>query len=87
MRVGENGIQKITFLGRSAMVNGMLGVQYVQERASQWNIVWKVIERYGPEEAKEYLRSGNRLAVIPSRIENSPYTVYECAALGIPVCD
>ena len=25
-----------------------------------------------------------RLAVMPSRIENSPYTVYECAELGIP---
>jgi len=79
-------LEKITFLGRAAMVQGMLGDRYVQERAQKWGIPWKVISRMGPAEAKAYLAdpATGRLAVIPSRIENSPYTVYECAELGIP---
>ncbi|KAK3260739.1 hypothetical protein CYMTET_30320 [Cymbomonas tetramitiformis] len=77
-------LQRITFLGRGAMVHGQFGVTYVQDRAQKWGIPWKVISRLGPVEAKAYLREGSRLAVMPSRIENSPYTVYECAELGIP---
>ncbi|MCI0547720.1 MAG: glycosyltransferase, partial [Candidatus Rokubacteria bacterium] len=35
------------------------------------------------EEALDYLRIPGRLAVIPSRLENSPYTVLECLGAGI----
>eukprot|EP00951_Prasinocladus_malaysianus_P049755 scaffold673302_cov45-Prasinocladus_malaysianus.AAC.1 len=73
-------------MGRGAMVLGKFGVQYVQERAQHWRIKWKIISRLGPQEAKAYLseEGSGRLAVMPSRIENSPYTVYECAEKGIP---
>ncbi|XRB07391.1 glycosyl transferase [Pycnococcus provasolii] len=81
---GELALKKVTFLGRGAMVHGKFGVQYVQDRAREWGVPWKVISRYGPVEAKNYLREGGRLAVMPSRIENSPYTVYECCELGLP---
>ncbi|GHP10585.1 hypothetical protein PPROV_000931600 [Pycnococcus provasolii] len=81
---GDLALKKVTFLGRGAMVHGKFGVQYVQDRAREWGVPWKVISRYGPVEAKNYLREGGRLAVMPSRIENSPYTVYECCELGLP---
>jgi len=84
VRVGDGGLERVTFLGRGAMVLGKFGVQYVQERAQTWGIPWKVVTRLGPVEAKEYLKGEGRLAVMPSRIENSPYVVYECAELGIP---
>lgn len=76
----------MTFMGRGAMVLGKFGVQYVQERAQGWPIKWRIISRMGPQEAKAYLaeEGTNRLAVMPSRIENSPYTVLECAEKGIP---
>jgi glycosyltransferase involved in cell wall biosynthesis len=79
-------LERITFLGRGAMVNGQFGVNYVQDRAQKWGVPWKIISRMGPDEAKAYLREpdAHRLAVMPSRIENSPYTVYECAEMGIP---
>jgi len=79
-------LQRVTFLGRGAMVHGQFGVTYVQERAKSWSVPWKIISRLGPEEAKQYLLAPGlgRLAVMPSRIENSPYTVLECAELGIP---
>eukprot|EP00899_Mesostigma_viride_P028429 jgi/Mesvir1/8771/Mv02685-RA.3 len=82
--LARRNLQRVTFLGRGAMVDGKFGVQYVQERAQGWDVPWKVISRMGPREAKEYLLEGKRLAIMPSRIENSPYTVYECAEMGIP---
>src|SRR5262249_54332102 len=36
------------------------------------------------EQALRYLHHGGRLAVMPSRIENSPFTVLECASQGLP---
>lgn len=89
---GERGeaarlaLHRVTFMGRSALVRGQWGVQYVQQRAQGWAVPWKVITRLGPVEAKAYLSEPGtgRLAVMPSRVENSPYTVYECAELGIP---
>lgn len=86
VEIGPNGLQSVTFMGRGAMVLGKFGVQYVQERAQSWPIKWRIISRLGPQEAKAYLseKGANRLAVMPSRIENSPYTVYECAEKGIP---
>ena len=86
IHVGLGGLEAVTFMGRGAMVLGKFGVQYVQERASAWPVRWRIISRLGPQEAKAYLEEegAGRLAVMPSRIENSPYTVYECAEKGIP---
>ena len=84
---GRGGLQKLVFLGRSAMVEGVLGMQYVQRRAQRWNNVrWKVISRMNSSEAIGFLseKGSGRVAVMPSRIENSPYTIYECAHARIP---
>lgn len=84
---GTQRIKRVTFLGRTGLVLGMLGSQYVQNLARQWtSIQWRIIDNMGPEEAKAYLSEEgmHRLAVIPSRIENSPYTVIECAERQIP---
>lgn len=71
-------LERVTFLGRSAIIEGEWGVEYVQRRARQWGgLPWKVVTRMDPLEAKEYLRGEGRLAVMPSKVENSPYTVYE----------
>ena len=60
-------LERITFLGRGAMVNGQFGVNYVQDRAQKWGVPWKIISRMGPDEAKAYLREpdSQRLAVMP----------------------
>ncbi|GAQ86323.1 hypothetical protein KFL_002820190 [Klebsormidium nitens] len=78
-------LERVTFLGRSAIIEAEWGVEYVQRRARRWGALpWKIVTRMDPLEAKEYLRGPGRLAVMPSKVENSPYTVYECAELGIP---
>ena len=33
----------------------------------------------------DYLLGGNRLAILPSIMENSAYTVMECLTMGIPM--
>src|SRR5206468_11362895 len=38
----------------------------------------------GQREALQYLRDGAKLAVMPSPFDNSPCTVYEALASGIP---
>ena len=86
LTIGKGGLQRLVFLGRSAMVEGVYGMQYVQKRAQKWQIPWKVISRMNSTEALGFLaeESSGRLAVMPSRIENSPYTIYECAHARIP---
>ena len=74
----------ITFLGGSAPVDGEDGAAYVRRRARAWP--WPVGFRHGlsSSEALDYLGGEGRLAVIPSRIENSPCTVAECLIRGLP---
>ncbi len=44
----------------------------------------KLLTRCHREQALAYLAAGNRLAVIPSLIDNSPFAVIECAINRIP---
>ena len=75
---------RITFLGGSAPVAGEDGIAYVHRRAAAWP--WPVDGRHDlpSHEALAYLAGEGRLAVIPSRIENSPCTVAECLIRGLP---
>jgi GT2 family glycosyltransferase len=43
-----------------------------------------LLTRCNQEEALAYLRGPGRLAVMPSLMDNYPFTVIECAALGVP---
>lgn len=75
---------RVTFLGGPAPVAGEDGVAYVRRRAAAWP--WPVDGRHDlpSHEALAYLAGEGRLAVIPSRIENSPCTVAECLIRGLP---
>ncbi|MBJ3817110.1 glycosyltransferase [Shimwellia pseudoproteus] len=42
------------------------------------NLPYKVISHYNRTQANDYLKDRNVLVVIPSILDNSPYTVYEC---------
>jgi glycosyltransferase involved in cell wall biosynthesis len=77
---------KITFLGRSVGFGGGTGLGYVQKCSTRWKCRGvAVMDDFDREEALQYLQGPGRIAVIPSRIENSPYTVLECVAMGIPL--
>jgi len=77
----------ITFLGTPSVehINGLEAVEYITERANNWNFFWKVIADSNRKDALEYLSQTNdRAVVIPSLTDNAPYTVYECLLSGIP---
>jgi glycosyltransferase involved in cell wall biosynthesis len=73
----------ITFLGRdTVLATGKSSRQLVQERLSGRTVT--IHDHWDREQALAYLMSGNRLAIMPSIVENRPNTVIECAAHGIP---
>jgi len=74
----------VTFLGRPARIGEEEAGEYLRRRASSWPFAWKILGDLDQREALAYLGSGQRLAVIPSLSDNSPNTVYECAAAAIP---
>jgi glycosyltransferase involved in cell wall biosynthesis len=74
---------RVTFLGKFSMAGPLHSGVYIGERARQWRTQLRILTEYGQEEALAYLRAPGRLAVIPSRAENSPCVVAECLLQGI----
>ncbi len=81
-------LPKITLMGKygeKIPTHPELSVQeYIREKSGNWPVKPKVMDNLGNQEALDYLLAGNRLAVMPSRIENSTLAVYETAYYGIP---
>ena len=74
----------VTFLGKFARVGQEHSGLYIARRAKKWDFPVSVVARLGQAEALNYLSAPGRIAVMPSVADNSPYTVYECLAAGIP---
>jgi len=47
-------------------------------------VAHRILEDYDVYAACKYLQADERLAIVASSVENSPYTVLECLAVGIP---
>jgi len=75
---------RVTFLGKLSRVDGMPTDEYLRERSAQWPFPWKIVDDLDRDGAMTYLRGPNRVAVLPSKLDNLPYTVLECLAGGIP---
>lgn len=58
--------------------------EYIKHRSVKWAFEWKILKDVGPESRMEYLKSGRRLAVMPSIMENSPFGIMECLVAGVP---
>lgn len=81
---GGVAVPRVTFLGKPASVGGVPSETYLRQRAHRWPFRWHIIGDRDRDEALAYLAEHGRLAVLPSRIDNLPYTVLECLAQGIP---
>lgn len=75
---------KVTFLGKAVTVDGRDSRDYLKERAGNWPWPCRVIDDLDHGAAMTYLRWPHRLAIMPSLVENSPYTVLECLCANIP---
>jgi glycosyltransferase involved in cell wall biosynthesis len=78
-----NPAVKITFLGRVNLLgDGRTALEYIKEQLA--GRAYKLLTDYNREQALRYLSGGGRLAIIASLSDNSPFTVIECAANGLP---
>jgi glycosyltransferase involved in cell wall biosynthesis/GT2 family glycosyltransferase len=75
---------QVTFLGKLASVDGVPSGEYLARRAERWRFPWQVLSDRDRDGAMAYLRAPGRVAVLPSRIDNLPYTVLECLGSNIP---
>ncbi|HYF36473.1 MAG TPA: glycosyltransferase, partial [Prosthecobacter sp.] len=75
---------KITFMGKCVYIGDEHSVQYILRRSAKWRQKIRIEARFTQWEAISYLKQPGRLAVICSRRDNSPNTVYECIWSEIP---
>ncbi len=76
-------IRCVTFLGRENTVRGLKACEFIRRRAGHWPFKIQLLTNFDQKEAVAYLQVPGRFAVIPSLMENSPNTVYECLGSGI----
>lgn len=76
--------KKITFLGKFTSEDGESTGFTLLRRAAEWPFVPTLLYNYDRDQALSYLKGGNRLAVMPSREDNSPCVILECLIEGIP---
>jgi glycosyltransferase involved in cell wall biosynthesis len=74
----------VTFLGKVGTCGGMSGLAYIAHRSRAWRFPVKTMTNLGQPEALAYMFAGEKLAVMASPVDNSPCTVYEALAWGIP---
>lgn len=75
---------RVTFLGKVGEIGDENALRYISRAARRWNFPWAVRNDLGVLGARDFLAAPGRIAVIASIMENSPYTVLECLAAGIP---
>jgi len=85
---------KITFLGRipesheeRLMMRGGVRAkidEYIKQRSKKWKFSWQILKDMDAQARMDYIKGGARLAVMPSVMENAPYSVLECLVAGVP---
>jgi len=76
--------QRVTFLGKLGEVAGESALTYIARAAQGWGVAWDLRNDLDVLGARAFLSRPGCLAVIASASENSPYTVLECLAAGVP---
>ena len=74
----------VTFMGRMTEYLGQSTGALVLARSARWPCKVRLLTDYDQIDAVNYIRSGNRLAVMPSLADNSPCVVYECIMGEMP---
>lgn len=76
---------RVTFLGRKTPIDGEDARTYLERRARAWPCAMRLLPDLDRAEALACLVREGGLAVIASLSDNSPNTVHECLAAGIPL--
>jgi glycosyltransferase involved in cell wall biosynthesis len=84
-RLSDEGI-RVTFLGNFGVISDEHSGVILARKARRWKFPIAVLPNFDRNQAAEYLSAhSDAIVVIPSPIENSPYTVLEAIALGKPI--
>ncbi|WP_177176769.1 glycosyltransferase [Faunimonas pinastri] len=88
IRSGGRLPPRISFMGKpgarlTARPNQDI-LDYIRSETADWPVEVQILTEFQQYDAIRYLLSGDRLAVMPSMIENSSLAVYEAAICGIP---
>jgi glycosyltransferase involved in cell wall biosynthesis len=76
----------VTLLGGFGLVGGEASTLFLARRARNWRFPMRLLPDCDRIAACRAIAANDRsLVVIPSRIENSPYTVMEAAVIGKPL--
>ncbi|MBB4284909.1 glycosyltransferase [Roseospira goensis] len=76
---------RVTFLGRAATVHGEPAGRVIARRAAAWPWPVSVLDTLDRDAALTRLQAPGCLALVLAPMENSPLTLHECLALGVPV--
>lgn len=79
----RKGLGELIFLGKAIYRDDFDSDVFIQQRSRAWGIPVKIISHLNRDQALEFLRMPETLAVMPSLVENSPYTVLECLRNGV----
>jgi glycosyltransferase involved in cell wall biosynthesis len=82
----DNELEKVsavTFLGKSVTSDNFNSIEHIREKTDKIKVKVNIITDYDRTQADAYIKKENVLVVIPSLVENSPYTVYESLIGGV----
>lgn len=75
-------IRKISFLGKISLTSDGTAEQYIANNIR--NISYKIFDNFDSFQAINYIKENNGLVIIPSLVDNYPYTVIEMIQNQIP---
>ncbi len=77
---------RVTFIGQPGMIHNGDSFSYFVKATQNWRCDFQFFMHFDRHDALNYLaeRHNHALAIIPSRIENAPYTVLETISANIP---
>lgn len=73
-----NIISKISFVGKIAKCENISSNKYIKRKFENYGISYNIYSNFNSFEAMKYLNEQNAVVVIPSKLDNYPYTVIEC---------
>ena len=82
-RVIERGLSdfEVVFLGSFV---SYYPLSELERRTETWPCQKRILENYTSHDAIDLLRTEDCIAVMPSRLDNSPYCVFECLDNAVP---
>lgn len=77
--------KNISFVGKIGRVGGLTADKYLATRMPRWETNIELCTDFDSSTAISHILRSNSLAVVPSRIDNSPYVIVETVKAQIPL--